>query len=97
MARRSRGYLAKCPTFLETPRTEGRQQQCYAEKGGYRFRIVRYKKTGRLVAWLIPPRSVRNKAGYRGMELPVSTPQTRSLNQLLDAAVRFVKRVPRQN
>lgn len=97
MARRSRGYLAKCPRFVTVPRTEGGQEDCVAERGGYRFRVVRYRKTGRLVAWTIAKgRQGRHPGGGR-IELPVSARSTRSLDQLLDDAVRFVGRVRGRN
>lgn len=78
----------KCPNFVPVPGTEGRQEHCKISRGGDTFRVVRYRKTGNLVAWLQP----KGKPSYPGMELPVSTPQTRSLKHLVDEASRFVRR-----
>jgi hypothetical protein len=86
MTKTRRGFIPRCPAFGPAPSGEN-QQHCLAQRDGMRFRIVRYKN-GRLTAWRVPDRGP-----IKGRELPNSTRTTRSLDQLLDDAVKFQKRV----
>jgi hypothetical protein len=85
MAKARRGFIPKCPAF--GPALDENQQHCLAQRDGMRFRVVRYKN-GRLTAWRVPDRGP-----ITGHELPNSTRMTRSLDQLLEDAVKFQKRV----
>ncbi len=83
--------LKKCPHFQIIPGTEGRQEHCKISREGVTFRVIRYRKTGRLVAWVQP----RGKPPYKGFELPVSIPPTRSLDDLMYSATKFLRKRPR--
>lgn len=90
MARTSRGYIPKCPIFK--PTADG-QSECLAERDNNRFLITRYKN-GRMAAWRAPNKGHSiTKARRRGAMIPISTPMTRSLDQLLDEAVSYLRRV----
>jgi hypothetical protein len=95
MARPSRGFFSKCPVFAPVQGVHDYpQEECIAEHKGHRFRVVRYRKTGRLVSWLMPKRGYPlTRPHGRGGAVPMSTPQTRSLKQLLDESVAFIDRV----
>lgn len=86
-----RGVYPRCPTFRLVETGIGRQEECITTRGGNRFLVVRYPRTGRLTAWLVPPRGP-----IGGRRLPVATPMTRSLDRLLDDATAFVDKVHRR-
>lgn len=87
MAKRSRGFIARCPNFQATTKWSDRgAQECLAERDGKRFLVVRYRN-GNLVAWRVPSRGP-----ITGRHFPISTPQTRSLDRLLDEAARTSRR-----
>ena len=82
-----RPKLRRCPLFRPVIGTEGREEHCKVTREGVTFRVVRYRKSGRLVAWIQP----HGRPSFPGMELPVSTPPTRSLDDLMYSASKFAR------
>ena len=85
MKKLSRGFMPKCPLFKPVA---GGQRECLAERGGFRFIVTQYPKSGRLVAWRVANRG----HAITKTRLPISTPQTRSISHLLDEAAAYVRR-----
>ena len=65
---------------------EGQKYQFFTRKG-HRLKVIRFR-SGYLVAWRVP-KGVKDPA-FVGT--PISTPRTRNLDELLDAAVDYLDR-----
>jgi hypothetical protein len=90
---RGGGLAGAQPNFTPVPGRPG-EEQLLVDHGDYIFRVVRYRRTGRLVAWWVGRnRGNGHQAQIFPTELPVSTSSTRSLDQLIPDAARFVDSV----
>lgn len=83
-----RGVIPRCPNFRLTDRPDGGEEHCFVRAGDDRIRVVRYRRNGNLVAWLLP----KGKRPHAGFEIPISTPMTKSVTTLVRAAKRSINK-----
>lgn len=87
MAKLSRGFVPKCPRFAPS-RNDGNAEHCIVQRDGKRLEVVRYKRTGKLVAWMLP-----SQGPIRGRRVPLHTPETRSLEDVVSSALKWIRKV----
>jgi hypothetical protein len=88
MAKLSRGFIPKCPRFAPSRSDGDNAEHCIVKRDGKRLEIVRYRRTGKLVAWMLPSRGP-----IRGGRIPLHTPTTRSLDHVVTEALSWIRRV----